>query len=136
MQIQDLDLSGGGLHIDSRDFPSVINALSKLLAAIMGIGLLVFGIVLATVMRAATNNLQIAVLALGIVLALTGAILVIALLIPNTAVTKAVLSGIAQIVGRVLVPFVTNKDTGKPVDQAKHDRAKRRAGNSPLRPPT
>jgi hypothetical protein len=106
----DIDIRRGRLHIDSKDLPKVIAALTKFVVALLGFGLLVLGGVIVAFIRNPDQWYEGLALVVGIVLCVTGVIMAMALLIPNAPVIKAVFKGVADIVKHIVSPFVEPKD--------------------------
>jgi len=94
----------GGLHIriDTPDLVAVLDFLTKVLVAVLAVALLALGGVLIWFMHGASSSGRLAILALGIAFAGSGAVLAIALMLPNVPVVRAVFSGLTALIGAVL----------------------------------
>jgi hypothetical protein len=122
-QPENIDIGPGGVHVDSEDLPNLIQALSKFLAFLASVGLLAIAALALWKLEDTSGAMKVAVLALGLVLGLTGVLLVIALLLPNAPVTRTVFNGVIGITKAILTPFLKTSDK-TPVDPKKHRNSK------------
>lgn len=120
---QNIDIGEGKIHIDSEDLPHLIQALSRILAFLASLALMGFGGWVLYLMRDTASATRAVVAVIGVVLAMTGAILLITSLVPNVPVIGAVFKGVVSVVKSILGPFLVTRDD-TPIDPKKH--AKRR----------